>query len=250
VSFEINSIDDTTDEPAEIAAFEVVASEGIAVGSQPTLLLTILDNDLPSISFEHAAINVSEGEVTTISLVLSSASPVTQTVTIGFEHGPGLHYPLDYNTSPAPHPMWKMSFSIPAGASEATFELNTKGDSFEEGDELVTYTIISASSGISLGGTLSLAVTIEDIEPCRAFFVLHPNPTQGQINIWTIPANEDKIIDGILYDPNGGMLATITGTLDEINYEFTAALTGKRRGIYIVKLVACGQELSFRVVKL
>jgi hypothetical protein len=250
VSFAINTIDDITDEPAELVAFNVVATEGITAGEQPSFLLTILDNDLPSISFDQASMNVEEGQTATISMVLTSASPYDQTVTIGFDHTRGLHYPLDYSTSPSPHPMWKMTFSIPRGATEATFDFTADNDFFEEGDETVTYTILSISDGMNLGSASSLAVTITDVDPCRAFFVLHPNPTQGQVRIWTIEANENKIVNGTLFDPNGEIVVTASGTVEELNEAFSAAMTGKRRGIYIVKLQMCDQVVTLRLVKL
>jgi hypothetical protein len=53
-----------------------------------------------------------------------------------------------------------------------------------------------------------------------------------------------------LFDPNGEIVVTASGTVEELNEAFSAAMTGKRRGIYIVKLQMCDQVVTLRLVKL
>jgi hypothetical protein len=250
VSFEVHTIDDEQDEIAEIISFGVAAGTGVAVGEISTFLLTIEDNDLPSIAFEQDTLDVEEGQNETIRLVLSSPSPSPQNVTISFQHSRGLHYILDYTTTPGPRPMWKMTLPVPAGDTEVTFTLDVNDDRFDEGDEVVIYTILSVSAGITQGAPSTLAVTIKDVEQCVPLFVLHPNPTHGRVNIWTPPSNEDKLVDGILLDPHGEVIVSTTGTVDELSDAFTEGLSGKRRGLYTVRLVLCGQEVFLRLIKL
>ena len=252
-SFRVESIDDTADETDESIILSILPSEGLLLSTQDTLTVTLLDNDLPTIAFADASLSIEETAGSQqIYLQLSSPQPTTSTVTIAVSHSRGLLYGhvLDYTTNPALRPHGRFTLTIPAGSTEAYFEFTPNRDLFSEGEETATFTITSVTPGITVGTPSSLPVHIIDVAPCLPGFALHPNPTHGRVNIWTLPVNRDNIVNGSMYDPGGNQIASLDGDVDDLSDAFTEALSGRRRGVYIIKLIQCEQTVFLRVVKL
>jgi hypothetical protein len=157
---------------------------------------------------------------------------------------------LDYTTSPATERR-KIVLSIPAGAQEVSFSVTPNSDNIpERRPESITFSIQSVSAGLKIGEANKMVFNIIDVRPCLPVFVVFPNPTHGPVNIKTLPANEDSLVQGYLYAPNGEMLANHVGTVEQLSQQFTTALEGRRRGIYTLRLVQCDETITIRILKI
>lgn len=210
-----------------------------------------IESDVPTISFEKTAETFQEGSgVHSIRLLLSTPSTAKETVTISSSNSRGLYYGqlLDYTTNPAPR-SGNIRIDIPAGDTEIEFTFAPNHDLFDEDEETASFNITLASGDLRIGKQSATSIHIEDVEPCLPIFTVYPNPTHRQVTILTLPSNENNIINGILIDPNGQQLTALDGTIAELSNAFTAALDGKRPGIYFVKLKACDKIITLRIVK-
>jgi endonuclease/exonuclease/phosphatase family metal-dependent hydrolase len=207
---------------------------------------------MPTISFASTELSFAEGSGKhEIALKLTKALAAPGSVTISASNSHGLFYGvlLDYITEPGLNAKDKLTLKIPANKTEVSFEFHPNKDLFKEEEETVTFTIASVSSDLNIGSPSSLPVHIVDVAPCLPIFLVYPNPTNGPINIWTPEYNEDAIVHGILYDPNGNSLTSLDGTVAQLGEAFTHAFHGKRIGIYTIKLIQCDQVFTYRVVK-
>ncbi|HEY8934850.1 MAG TPA: Calx-beta domain-containing protein, partial [Cyclobacteriaceae bacterium] len=249
----INVLDDTQDEQDEQVTLQITPSTGILLNdSTSTFSLTIIDNDLPSINFVESEVSREEGSgAYTVKLKLTSAQTASQTVTIQATNGQGVVYGnfFDYTTSPVlAH--GKLTLTIPAGKDEVEFTVTPNKDLIHENNEVITFSIASVSNGIVKGSSSILKFTIIDTPVCLPVFTVFPNPTLGVVNICTLPSNEDQIVEGTLIDPRGEVLSSVTGTVAQISEQFTNALQGKKRGVYIIKLKECDTTITIRLLKL
>jgi hypothetical protein len=107
-----------------------------------------------------------------ITLNISPAAPTAESVVITVTNGPGAIHGAgnDYTTAPATV-AGVFTRSIAAGATTATFAVNVNDDIMTEANEVITFTITSASAGLSLGSTLAHAFTItnNDVTPTVNF---------------------------------------------------------------------------------
>jgi hypothetical protein len=249
----INILDDTQDEQDEHVTLQIIPSTSIfSNDSTSTFSLTIIDNDLPTIDFVESEVSREEGSgAYAIKLKLSSVQSTNQTVTIQASNGQGVIYGnfFDYTTSPAlSH--GKLTLTIPAGKDEVEFTVTPNNDLIHENNELITFSIASVSNGVVKGSSSTFKFTIVDTPICLPVFTVFPNPTLGVVNIYTLPSNEDHIVEGTLIDPRGEVLSSISGTVAQIGEQFTNALQGKKRGIYIIKLKECGTLITIHLLKL
>jgi hypothetical protein len=251
-SLRVAAIDDVIDENDETVAFVLITSSQYETGSPDQFTLTIIDNDMPTISFVAASASIVEGSGKhKVLLSLSSPMSSPKSVTVSIGHGPDVYYGLifDYITNPTPKINGKFTLTIPAGAREVSFEIVPLKDLFLENEETVTFTIASVSNGVNIGAMTSTQVHIVDLPPCLPIFLVYPNPTNGPVNIWTPDYNEDNIVNGALFDPSGNLIAAADGTAEQLSDRFTEAMSGRRRGIYTVRLIQCDQKLFFKIVK-
>ena len=246
----VTSVDDNLDEPDQTIMLTIDSAAGYRVGVNSQFNLTIIDTDLPSISFESAAISIAEGSgKQTITLHLSSPVTTAQTVTIAVSNSRDCYFLLDYLTDPLPHLNGKIVLGIPANATEVSFVIFPNKDLARENEETVTFTIASVSSGITIGSQSTEEVHIEDVTPCLPVFIVYPNPTNGPINIWTPDYNKDSVVHGILFDPSGNVSSALDGTVSQLSEAFTHAMHGRRNGVYIVKLSQCDQTFTYRILR-
>ena len=249
----VATIDDNEDEDDQLIVLSIAPSAAYSIGANSQFNLTIIDNDLPTISFVSADSSIAEGSGKhKIILSLSSPLPSPQSVTITASNGHDLFYGflLDYVTEPGLRPNGKVTLAIPAHSTKVYFEIHPNKDLFREGEETVTFTISSVSNGLNLGRVSTTRIHIVDVAPCLPIFLVYPNPTSGPINIWTPDYNEGSIVNGTLFDPNGNVIKTLDGTADHIGDVFTEAMHGRRKGIYMIRLIQCDQVFTFKVVKL
>jgi endonuclease/exonuclease/phosphatase family metal-dependent hydrolase len=207
---------------------------------------------MPSISFAATELSFTEGSgKQEIVLKLTRSLPSPQSVTISASNGPGAYYGLllDYITQPLLRSNNKFTLTIPANATQVSFEFHANRDLFKEEEETVTFAIATVSNDLNIGSVSSLPVHIIDVAPCLPVFIVYPNPTNGPVNIWTPEYNEDTIINGSLYDPNGNLLTSLTGNAQQLGEVFTHAIHGRRFGIYTIKLIQCEQTFTFKIVK-
>jgi len=250
-SISIATIDDNTDELDETVTFNLLSQAGLTLADS-AFQLTILDNDLPTIEFVESEVSRNEGSGA-YSVRLRVSTPITsaKSVTINVADGSGVYYGkyFDYTTSPAVSRR-KIVLTIPVGAEEVSFSVTPTEDILPENPEVITFTIESVSTGLTIGTTRTQHFTILDVAPCLPVFVVAPNPTRGEVNIWTLPANESNIVNGTLLGLSGETLATGDGTVAQLSALFTATLEGRRRGIYTLRLAQCDQVIIIRILKI
>jgi hypothetical protein len=248
----IGTADNDVDESEKAVTYTLAVSNAYEVGAISQFNLTIIDNDLPAISFAASELSFAEGSgKQKVFLTLSSPIATPQSVTISLSNSHGLYYGflLDYTTDPAPRSNGRFTINIPANKTEVFFEINPNKDLFREDEETVTFSIQSVSNDINIGDNSTVAVHIVDVAPCLPVFIVYPNPTSGPISIWTPAYNEDSIVNATLFDPNGSVISTLNGTVQQIGDTFTDAMHGRRRGIYTIKLIQCDQAFTYKIMK-
>ncbi|MCU0418587.1 MAG: hypothetical protein MUC38_02930 [Cyclobacteriaceae bacterium] len=77
--------------------------------------------------------------------------------------------------------------------------------------EFVTFMIESVSKGLAIDTSAAFRFNIIDVRPCPPVFAVFPNPTFGNVNLYTLPASEDVIFAASLLDPAGGVLVSANG---------------------------------------
>ncbi|MEO7992101.1 MAG: endonuclease/exonuclease/phosphatase family protein [Chryseolinea sp.] len=250
----INVLDDTHDEHEEYVALQILPTPGILLQDSLASLftLTILDNDATTIEFIENTITREEGSgAYAVRLKLSTAQDKNHTVTIKATGGHGVYYGslFDYTTTPALS-QGKLTLTIPAGTEEAEFKVTPNKDLLNENDEVITFSITSVSAGIAKGLVSTSTFTLVNTPTCLPVFTVFPNPTFGNVNIYTLPANEEQVVQGTLLDPRGDVVASGEGTTAQLSDVFTNALHGKKRGVYILKLKECDTVITIRIIKL
>jgi hypothetical protein len=249
----VNTIDDAADELAETVTLQLLPTPGVIVSDSSIFTLTILDNDLATIEFAEAEASREEGSgAYAVKLKLGSAPVTAQTIAIRAVNGQGVFYGnrWDYTTSPAIN-QGRIALSIPAGVSEISFEVTPNRDLMpERRPEAIYFSIVSISEGLSLGTQATSKFNIIDVRPCLPVFVVFPNPTFGAVNIFTLPANQDSMVEGTLFDPNGQLIASGNGTVAQLSEQFSNTLQGRRRGFYVLRLAQCDEVITIRIFKL
>lgn len=251
--FVVRPLDDTADEADETIRFQLLPAPGLLVADSLPVVLTIIDDDLTAVQFAETEVSREEGSGPyTVRLSLSSPTRETQTITIratnslGVFHGPR----WDYTTEPAVAQA-RIQLVIAAGATFAEFQVTPNRDFLRERRaEFVRFSIEAVSSGLTVGTPGSLRFNIIDVRPCIPVFAVFPNPTFGNLNLYTLPGNEEVVFAASLLDPAGVVLASAEGTVAHLSEVFTQALQGRRRGIYTLRLNACDEVVTIRILKL
>lgn len=165
VSFTVNVVNDVAVEANEIITFVIAnATGGIVLGTQLTYTLTIIDNDgPPAITFLTTNISQLEsvGGPHTFNLSISPAASAAGSISIQVTNGPGAVYTSDYLTNPG-----IVAGNIPLvfanGATTASFTVTLLNDAIAELTETVTFTIIGATGGATVGTTNVATLNIGD----------------------------------------------------------------------------------------
>ncbi len=157
----IEIIDDDLVEATETISLSLTPPTGFDLGANPTLTISITDNDGaspvdPVVDFSTIAQTVSEdGGSVSISVTLSSVSDseivipflVSGTATAG----------TDYTISSSP-------LRIPAGATSGTIVVNAISDTESEADESIAVTLQSPT-GATLGTATMHTITLQNSDP-------------------------------------------------------------------------------------
>lgn len=245
------TFDDTTDEPTQSVVLLFQGASGIQ-GGPTTYVLTILDNDPTSVDFAVTEVSREEGSgAYTAMLNLTTPLEKQSTIVIGVFDGPTVFYGehLDYTTSPEVKHR-SITLTAPQEADSLTFTITPNKDRLPEHQtESVDFRLQSVSDGLVIGNNSEMIFNIIDVRVCRSGFVVFPNATFGDVNIVTAE-NGDEQIESTLHDPAGETIISATGTAEELSTVFSQALQGKRKGVYVISLVQCGEITSKRILKL
>jgi len=252
-AFWIRIKDDVKDEQDETVTFRLLTAPGATIEqSRAAFTLTILDNDNATVQFTSGGVSKEEGSgAYAITLKLSSTQSANTTATVYVSNGQDVVYGslFDYTTTPSPA-AGKISVTIPAGRDSASLTITPNRDLFHENNEVVKFEIGSVTNGVGIGTQSMFNFVIVNAPVCLPVYTVFPNPTFGVVNIYTLPENENTIISGSVIDPQGNTLLTATGTPTQLGNQFTNALEGKRIGVYILRLSACGTTVAIRILKI
>ena len=153
-TFTIPITNDLTLEPTETINLTLSAPVGIALGSQPTATLSIVDNDVPSINFELAAKSAIESTTSaSFKVLLSGVS--SQTITVHFALSGGTA------TSGADFNLTDGNLTFAPGETFKTITFSVVNDLLDENNETVALAL-SAPTNAILGTSASATYTILD----------------------------------------------------------------------------------------
>ena len=152
VTLTVSTEDDTTDEPDGSITAELNAGAGYTVGTPSTAIVTVSDNDVLLASITAAdPTTITEGEVATFRVTLSSAAPADGlTISVAVtESG-------SYIADSAP-----TTVVIAEGATTGTLTVSTDDDNLDESDGSITVRI-TTGVGYTVGTPSTALVTVND----------------------------------------------------------------------------------------
>uniref|UniRef100_UPI00359439CF beta strand repeat-containing protein n=1 Tax=Haliscomenobacter sp. TaxID=2717303 RepID=UPI00359439CF len=149
-------VNDALVEGAEMATLTISSpSSGIALGTTTTRVITITDNDFPTVNLSVSTNTATEAGATVVT-VTATASPavtVNQAVAL-FVTGTGITAG-DYTLS-------NTTITIPSGQTTGTVTFTVVNDAVDEPNETVTLDISDILLGITLGATTTQNIVITD----------------------------------------------------------------------------------------
>lgn len=153
-SFRIPITNDTSLEPTETINLTLSSPTAATLGATSTATVSIVDNDVPAVSFQLASKSVSESTTSaTFNVVLNGAS--SQTITVNFALSGGTAtLGSDFNLTNG-------TLTFAPGATSKTLTFTVINDSKDENDETVQIDL-SAPTNATLGATTSAVYTILD----------------------------------------------------------------------------------------
>lgn len=250
VNFKLTIINDMIDEVTETIQFSIVPGEGLSAGSQSHCLVTIDDNDVPTIRFTEMLSAAKEGSgEQQIAFTLSGAPATDQTVSIVVTNGPGVQYGYDYTTSPGVINQ-KIEVTIPAGEAKPSFTITPNPDFKNEWPELISFYIDKTSPGLVAVQPKVSVFSILDVRRIKPSFAIFPNPTAGVIHISYSDIDASEILSAELFNSNGNLKYMGTGTLQQIEADVSSRLQQEQRGLYQLKLTLQGEVFLIRILKI
>ncbi len=146
---------------------------GATLGTQTIATLTIIDNDLPSITLAVNPTSVTEDGTSNLVYTFTRTGNTVNSLTVYFEVGGSADWRNDYNFSGASSFSGVYYTTFAAGASTATIICDPTSDNRIESDETVAITITPDSSyTISTGSAVT--GTIIDVPPPNITLSLNP----------------------------------------------------------------------------
>lgn len=248
--FTINIVDDKLDELSETAMFTLLPSTGVEIGDQSHLVVTIEDNDVPTIAFTSRLVSREEGSGPyTVKLKMSTPVASEQTVTLDLYALPGTIYGTDFTTEPAAINN-SITLVMPAGSAEAHFTITPLEDRRRELLlEPVSFYLDETSEGLIATSPRIFVFTIIDSRR-RPEFVVFPNPTAGIAKLISEDVSEDEIIQLDLRNDRGESILRSNGTLKDLNDRLSQKLQNSRKGIYTLNLTVNEERYLLRILKL
>ncbi len=156
-SFTFTAIDDSEDDDGESVVLTFGAlPDGVTAGSRSEASVSIIDDDVPSVtvSFYQVAYSVAEGATTTIRVVLDNDPERTVTIPITRTNLGGATS-ADYSGVPA-------SITFNAGDTEKAFTFAATGDALDDDGESVLLTFDALPDGVTQGVRDQATVSIID----------------------------------------------------------------------------------------
>ena len=155
VTIKVAILDDDLDEVDEMFTVTLSGGSSGVLLTASVATVTILDDDVPTLSLELSSESVIEGAGVTVSAVLSSS--YTDTVEVLFEVVGGSAEFADYSTPSS------LRVTIPVGATRASFVLTATADlMYEATDETLTLRLSLLSGGVRLTGAVQTLTIIDD----------------------------------------------------------------------------------------
>jgi endonuclease/exonuclease/phosphatase family metal-dependent hydrolase len=248
-NFDITVIDDTWDENAEAAIFTILPGSGFVAGDSSTFILTIEDNDIPTISFAQIIASGYEGAGDQkITLNLSVPVATTQEVILQVTNALGAVYGTDYVTTP-PVTNNKISLTIPAGNDEAVFVITPLADAKRELGEVVVFKLASVSSGLAAKSPTASIFTILDSRLRNIILSIAPNPTFRTAKLVVEGIEPTETVSLELRTWTGELILHVSDSLEKVNEIFESKTQGVAKGIYFVKVKHGGETYLLRMVK-
>jgi endonuclease/exonuclease/phosphatase family metal-dependent hydrolase len=249
VTLQTNVLQDVIDELDETAVFTVVSAGGITAGAQPDFTLTIQDNDVPVISFAELLATAKEGSGEyKVRFKLSTPPATDQQVTVFVHDGQGVTSD-DYVTSPAAQ-SGKIVLDVPAGSKEVYFTVDPQEDARRELPEILTFYMSGTTSGLQQGGVQLSIFTILDVPRRHPQFAVFPNPTTGPVRILAQDVDCDEMLQAELRNPDGGVLYSGAGTIEQLSQAVSAKIHSGKRGFYTLKIVVDGDTFTLRILRI
>ena len=156
-TFNVPIINDTVSEPSETVNLTLSNATGVGLGAPATAVLTILDNDQPTVQLSSSTASVDETAATTsFNVTLSHITYQPVTVDLASTAG-SASAGSDYTAI-------SQTVTIPAGQTSYLVTVAVADDSWYEGAETAVFTLTNPA-GATLGTPASLTLTINDDEP-------------------------------------------------------------------------------------
>jgi predicted extracellular nuclease len=257
-SFAFNIVDDTADELNETVSFAITSvSSSLVLDSNATFTATIVDNDVPVVSFKESAASIVEGSAAyTVILNLATAPVTPQTVTIkinDYEANYGLGGKGDYSTNPS-GATGSFTLTIPAGATTASFTITPdKNAAKKKEGQKIDFTIQSVSAGLQVGEPKMFTLTIIDKNsPVFPFpiYCVSPNPTNGPVKVTANPKEYENVLVQItVRHIFGNVIFSGMGTLESLSQQISSKLQNSQCGLYTFTIIRDRQVLIIPVVR-
>jgi len=179
----LSLVDDLVTENTETINFDIsnptgqltVGDANSANGTQSTLTYSIIDDDLPSVTFDASAASTTEGD-TDITLTVTLLAATVDDVTIPFTLSGTATLGSDYTATASPA-------TITAGNTTTTITLSISEDTDIENDETIIVTM-GAPTNATQGATTVYTHTIENDDlPSVTFDASAASTTEGDTDI-------------------------------------------------------------------
>ncbi len=147
-SFSIPITNDLVVEPTETINLALSSPSGVTLGSQPTSTLSIIDNDVPTVSFQQTAKSVTEA-TTSASFVVTLSAASSQAITVNYALSGGTATSgVDFN-------FVNGTLTFAPGVTSQTINFTVVNDTLDENDETVQISLSTPMNAIL--GTASVA---------------------------------------------------------------------------------------------
>ncbi|NCS55162.1 MAG: hypothetical protein GPJ23_24250, partial [Microcystis aeruginosa G13-05] len=174
---------------------------GATLGTQTTATLTIVDNDLPTVSLAVSPASVTEDGTINLVYTFTRTGNTANPLTVSFNVGGNATFNNDYTQNgAASFNTTSGTITFAAGSDTATLTIDPTADSIFEQDETVSLTLVS-SANYNRGTTNTVTSTIINMGSYIVPLNYTATPGQGQTQGGTYNYFDDtnnQLIDGIL----------------------------------------------------
>ncbi len=166
--------DDSLAEGNETFTFALSSPNGMILGTPSSVDVTIVDNDVPSVTMTTGSTSLNEGDSSQFTVQLSQAS--AQEVRVNYAFSGSATLSSDYATNPVLTASGTIIFS--PGETSKQYSVSITNDTASEGQETFTVTL-SAPTNATLGSPNSGAFTIAASDPPTVEIVSPGNVNEG-----------------------------------------------------------------------